>query len=252
MSIQDIFQELVLNKNEESLYNLIQEIKNSIPEKQKIGKVIVWSLRQVRKQIQEKLSLDLQRQSLKVLINSKYWQIRMMVALLASSSASKEGSVSDYISYIENTANDSHFAVRESAQMALRELLQDFPNDIILIYNEWVKNSNEFTRRCVSESLRPVLVNRRNWIKEKPKEAMKILKNLNCDPSLYVRKSVANNLSDISRKYPDLVLLTLGEWLSENDYDKRTFFIARKACRNIVKTKPEAVNKLLKGLSIIR
>ena len=160
MSIQDIFQELVLNKNEESLYNLIQEKKNSIPEKQKIGKGIVWSLRQVRKQIQEKMSLNLQRQSLKVLINSKYWQIRMMVALLASSCASKEGSVSDYISYIENTANDSHFAVRESAQMALRELLQDFPNDIILIYNEWVKDSNEFTRRCVSESLRPVLVNK--------------------------------------------------------------------------------------------
>ena len=176
----------------------------------------------------------------------------MLVALLASSCALKEYSVSDYIIYIRKTADDSHFAVRESAQMALRELLQDFPDDIILIYNEWVKDSNEFTRRCVSESLRPVLVNKKNWIKEKPKETIKILKNLNCDPSLYVRKSVANNLSDISRKYPDLVLLTLGEWLSENDYDKKTFFIARKACRNIIKTKPEAVDKLLKGFSIIK
>lgn len=41
MLILDIFQELVLNKNEEPLYNLIQEKKNSIPEKQKIGKGIV-------------------------------------------------------------------------------------------------------------------------------------------------------------------------------------------------------------------
>lgn len=176
----------------------------------------------------------------------------MLAALLASSCAINEDSVSDYIPYFKNTADDSHFAVRESAQMALRELLQDFPDDIILIYNEWVKDSNEFTRRCASESLRPVLVNKKNWIKEKPELAVKILKNLNCDPSLYVRKSVANNLSDISRNYPDLVLLTLDEWLSENDYQKRTFFIARKACRNIVKTKPEAVNKLLKGFSIIR
>jgi 3-methyladenine DNA glycosylase AlkC len=252
MSIEDIFILLITDKNETPLFNLIMEIKNSIPDKQKIGKGIVWSLRQVRKQVQKEVPLDLQKQALDILISSNLWQIRKLTAFLASSCASEEKSIKYYINFIKKAANDSHFGVRESAQMALRELLQVFPNQIFLVYQEWIVDSNEYTRRCVSESLRPVLVNGRNWIREKPEKAIKILKYLNRDPSLYVRKSVGNNLSDISRRQPELVLATLHEWLLENEYDNRTFFIARKACRNIVKNNPKGVNKLLRGSSIIR
>ncbi len=252
MSIKEIFHELITDKNEIPLFNLIMEIKNSIPENQKIGKGIVWSLRQVRMQVLKEVPLDLQKRSLEILISSNLWQIRKFTAFLASGCARIENSIVFYIDFVKKAANDSHFGVRESAQMALRELLQVFPDQIILVYKKWILDSNEFTRRCVSESLRPVLVNGRNWIREKPDKAIEILKYINRDPSLYVRKSVGNNLSDISRRNPELVLETLREWLLENDYDKRTLFIARKACRNIVKNNPKDVNKLLRGSSIIR
>lgn len=74
---------------------------------------------------------------------------------------------------------------------------------------------------------------------------------LNQDPNLYVRKSVDNNLADISKKHPDMVLSTLRIWLTENNYDKWTMFIARKACRHLVKTHQTEVNELLKGESMI-
>ncbi|MFX0207850.1 MAG: DNA alkylation repair protein, partial [Candidatus Hodarchaeota archaeon] len=103
----------------------------------------------------------------------------------------------------------------------------------------------------VSESLRPVLGEGVNWIREEPREVIKRLKRLNQDPSLYVRKSVGNNLVDISRRHPDLVLTTLNGWLEENDYNKWTLFIARKACRRVVKSHLAEVKELLRGKTII-
>jgi 3-methyladenine DNA glycosylase AlkC len=142
--------------------------------------------------------------------------------------------------------------VRESAQMAMRELLQEFPNQILQHYEQWITDLEENIRRCVSESLRPVLIQGKNWLRDRPQKAIYLLKKLNQDPNLYVRKSVGNNLADISKKHPDLVLSTLRIWLSENNYDKQTMFIARKACRHLVKTHQTEVNEVLKGESIIK
>jgi len=45
--------------------------------------------------------------------------------------------------------------------------------------------------------------------------ALPILENLKCDESEYVRKSVANNLSDISKDNPEIVLDLLAKWQGE-------------------------------------
>lgn len=233
---------------------MIQHIKESIPPSQRTGKGIVWSLRQIRKEIiKEKVPLDVKKRSLEVLINSELWQIRHFASLIATNCGTVEKKIHPYLSIIASAANDSHFGVRESAQMAMREFLQVFPDKILQLYDdEWLTHPEENIRRCVSESLRPVLVGGKNWIREEPREAIKRLKRLNSDPSVYVRKSVGNNLSDISRRYPDLIVTTLTNWLNENSYDKWTLFVARKACRNIVKSHPDEVNNLLRGNSIIR
>ncbi len=253
MAIKDIFNGLTTNKNTEPLFELIQQIHGSIPKSQRTGKGIVWSLRQIRKQlIQETVPLDIKKRSLDVLINSDHWQVRHLTALIATNCSIEENTITPYLSVIKAAAKDSHFAVRESAQMAMRELLQVFPDEVLNLYDDWLLDTDENIRRCVSESLRPVLVSGKNWLRETPEETIKCLKRINCDPSLYVRKSVGNNLADISRRHPDLVLCTLKEWLNENDYDKWTFFIARKACRHIVKSKLNEVNELLKGKSIIK
>ena len=254
MSINEIFTSLITDDNTESLYELIQHIKESIPLSQKTGKGIVWTLRQIRKQIiQEKVLLAIKKQSLDVLINNDHWQVRHLAPLMATNCSIEENNINPFVSIIKTAANDSHFGVRESAQMAMRELLQVFLDKILKLYDDkWLNNPKENIRRCVSESLRPVLVDGKNWIREEPQKVIKRLKQLNRDPSLYVRKSVGNNLADISRRHPDLVLTTLREWLEENDFDKLTLFIARKACRRVVKSHPAEVSELLRGKSIIK
>jgi len=254
MSIKEIFNELINANNAEPLLKLIQEIKESIPQSQRTGKGIVWTLRQIRKQIiKEKVLLEVKKQSLDVLISNDHWQIRHLAPLIASNCSIEEKHLTSYLPIIKSAAIDLHFAVREAAQMAMRELLQVFPDEVLQLYdNEWIANPEENVRRCVSESLRPVLVGGKNWIHNEPQESVKRLKRLNRDPSLYVRKSVGNNLADISRKHPKLVLAILREWLDENNYNKWTLFIARKACRRVVKIHPVEVNELLRGKSIVK
>ncbi|UCE14714.1 MAG: hypothetical protein JSV04_05910 [Candidatus Heimdallarchaeota archaeon] len=254
MSVEEIFNGLIATHNTDTLLTFIQDIKESIPPSQRTSKGIVWSLRQIRRQlIEEGVHLTKQKHSLEILINSNHWQVRHLTSLIATHCSIEERNFDSYIPVIEAAANDSHFGVRESAQMAMRELMQAFPDEVLQLYdNKWISHPEANVRRCVSESLRPVLVEGKNWLREEPEEVIKRLKRLNQDTSLYVRKSVGNNLADISRRYPDLVLSTLRKWLLENDYDKKTFFIARKACRRVIKSHPDEVTELLRGESVIK
>jgi len=252
MSIKEIFEILITTGQTQLLLDLIKEVKNSIPLKQRTGKGIVWTLRQIRKNVKIEVPLAVQKQSLNILVNDKHWEIRKFTAFIVVNCSIEEKELDYYMLFIKDVAADVHFGVRESAQMSMRELLQTFPTQIFRYYDEWVVDLDENVRRCVSESLRPVLVSGKNWIRNKPEIVIQILTNLNCDTSLYVRKSVGNNLADISKRHPKLVLKTLRGWLNENNYDKRTLFIARKACRHLGKTNPTEVNQLLRGASVLK
>ncbi|MFY4775591.1 hypothetical protein [Metabacillus sp. RGM 3146] len=98
----------------------------------------------------------------------------------------------------------------------------------------WSLDSNEHVRRLASEGSRPRLP----WgmavpsIKQNPKQTLPILNNLKEDPSLYVRKSVANHLNDISYIKPELVLRLAGEWFGAS---KHTNWIIKHACRSLLK-----------------
>ena len=59
-----------------------------------------------------------------------------------------------------------------------------------------------------------------------------ILEALKADPSLYVRKSVANHLNDIGKDHPDLLVERVSGWdLS----DRHAAWIARHALRTLIK-----------------
>jgi len=247
-----IFQKLTSEKQTEQIFEFIQAIRSSIHPRQRTSRGIVWALRQIRTRAQEVIPISLQRDSIEHLLKADQWEVRALSPFIIANCCLTEG-LSTYIPSLRQSANDHHFGVRETTQSVMRELMQDFPEEIIQLYdNDWLDAPEANVRRCVSESLRPVLVNGKNWIRENPQESIKRLKQLNRDSSLYVRKSVGNNLSDISRRHPELVLSTLQDWLSENEYDKWTWFIARKACRRIIKTHPTEVKTLLKGKNIIK
>ena len=82
------------------------------------------------------------------------------------------------------------------------------------------------------------------WFYKNPDYPLTMLRNLFRESSPYPRTSVGNNLSDLARRLPDLVY-DLVEELVENG-DKNSYWIAYRACRNLVKKEPIKVMNLLK------
>ena len=98
----------------------------------------------------------------------------------------------------------------------------------------WSKHENEHVRRLSSEGCRPALPwgQALNKYKKDPTPVLPILEQLKTDPSLYVRKSIANNLNDISKTHPDLVVKLAKEWYGKNEY---TNWIVKHGCRTLLK-----------------
>ena len=78
-----------------------------------------------------------------------------------------------------------------------------------------------------------------------PSPILRILELLKADPSLYVRKSVANNLNDISKTHPDLVVKVAKDWYGK---DMNTDWIIKHGCRTLLKKGNSEVLRIL-GLS---
>lgn len=101
--------------------------------------------------------------------------------------------------------------------------------------------SHEEVRRLASEGFRPRLP----WgagvpaLKKDPSPILPVLELLKQDPAETVRRSVANNLNDISKEHPDLVLGIARRW---QGLGLDTDWIIKHACRGLLKKgHPEAL-----------
>lgn len=98
----------------------------------------------------------------------------------------------------------------------------------------WAKSDDEHLRRLASEGLRPRLP----WAPQlpafvqDPRQSLPILEQLKEDPSLYVRKSVANHLNDISKDHPELVLEIAARWYGTHPL---TDWIVRHGLRSLLR-----------------
>jgi len=104
-----------------------------------------------------------------------------------------------------------------------------------------VKSQDPNQRRFVSESLRPVVENR--WFHKKPEYALGVIKHLFKESALYPRTSVGNSLSDWMRVNQEITWPIVSELA--NNGDKNSYWIAYRACRNLVKKDPIHVMDLL-------
>jgi 3-methyladenine DNA glycosylase AlkC len=88
---------------------------------------------------------------------------------------------------------------------------------------------NHDVRRLASEGCRPRLP----WamalpqFRKDPSPALPILEKLKNDESDYVRKSVANNLNEISKDHPQLVLDICERWYGQT---ANTDWLVKHAC----------------------
>lgn len=127
-----------------------------------------------------------------------------------------------------------YFTQLGSSEFAIREFLKrDFDKAIKPMY-KWATDKNHHVRRLASEGSRPRLP----WsfkldrVLAEPKVTLPILEALKADDELYVRKSVANHLNDLSKDHTDYMLSVVNGWDINNPH---TAWIIKHACRTLIK-----------------
>ena len=123
-----------------------------------------------------------------------------------------------------------------SAEFAIRPFLIQFPQYSYQQLYKWTKDKNEHVRRLVSEGTRPRLpwgMQLKPYIKD-PSANFPLLEQLKNDSSLYVRRSVANHLNDISKDHPDKVIEICKKWLTNSD--ENLLWLIKHGTRSLVKS----------------
>jgi 3-methyladenine DNA glycosylase AlkC len=124
-----------------------------------------------------------------------------------------------------------------SAEFAVRPFIEKYPEPMMTQMLAWAGHEDEGVRRLASEGCRPRLPwgIRLNVLIDDPTPIPPILEKLKHDPSESVRRSVANNLNDISKDNPDVVLDLLRRWNAAEPSDKEIEWITSHALRTLIK-----------------
>nr|WP_121271395.1 DNA alkylation repair protein [Pedobacter schmidteae] len=121
-----------------------------------------------------------------------------------------------------------------SSEFGIRQFLKTDPDKTLKVMEKWAEHDDHHVRRLASEGSRPRLP----WsfkleqIIKKPSLTTGILEKLKADDTLYVRKSVANHLNDISKDNTAYMLQLLKSWDSSHPH---TGWIIKHASRTLIK-----------------
>jgi 3-methyladenine DNA glycosylase AlkC len=152
------------------------------------------------------------------------------------------GSFEPVLPDFEAAAASPDWGTREFAQMFFRRMISHYPVEAREYLLRLAKSEDANVRRFVGETLRPVRENR--WFYQDPDCPLSVIREMFQESSAYARTSVGNNLSDLARQCPDTVYRVVRELVDSGD--KNSYWIACRACRNLVKTDPLKVMDLLK------
>jgi 3-methyladenine DNA glycosylase AlkC len=127
-----------------------------------------------------------------------------------------------------------HFTQFASSEFAIRPFLDKDPEKGMQLMHECAEDEHANVRRFASEGCRPRLP----WamalpkFKKDPGLILPVLEKLKNDDSEFVRRSVANNLNDISKDNPKIALDICEKWYGETE---NTNAIVKHACRSLLK-----------------
>lgn len=150
--------------------------------------------------------------------------------------------VDDYEASVKTIEKLTQFT---SCEFAVRPFLIRYQERMLRQMIKWSKHKHEKVRRLSSEGIRPRLP----WamalpvFKKNPEPLLPILENLKNDPSETVRRSVANNLNDISKDNPAFVISLFRKWKNSS---AETDGIIKHGSRTLLKKGNRDVLKLFK------
>lgn len=125
--------------------------------------------------------------------------------------------------------------------MFFRKLIKKYPQEMQQYFLRLTTSQAANIRRFVAEGLRPCIENQ--WFYKQPEYPLKVLQQLFQERDAYPRTSVGNNLNDLARRLPELVYALVEELVASGD--KNSYWIAYRACRNLVEKEPIRVMDLL-------
>jgi len=221
-----------IQKNKHSLFkHIIEHLENEykiIPEKERIGKGAVYISKYIAREIVQYLKSEIHVSSEYLIelsttlfkVGEKYENIKALhlaLYLFAEFITQFPEKFDDIKHLIENWANYEEWQIRESAGEGILAALKKIPKKTLEYLSELTKSDNENLRRLVSESLRPRADVK--WLRNPSKndKILEILTELRKDPSVYVRKSVGNNLKDLSKYMPEKILDLMEEWIKKSN-----------------------------------
>ena len=121
-----------------------------------------------------------------------------------------------------------------SCEFVTHPFIIKYPDEMMKQMLVWSKHEHWGVRRLSSEGCRPRLP----WamalpnLKKDPTPIISILENLKNDPARFVRLSVANNLNDIAKDNPEIVIDLAKKWKGES---KEVDWIIKHGCRTLLK-----------------
>ncbi len=131
----------------------------------------------------------------------------------------------------------ARYTKHSSSEFAVRPMLIADQERMLGEMLAWTSSDDEHLRRLASEGCRPRLP----WamalpaLKLDPTPLLPLLEALRDDASEYVRRSVANNLNDISKDHPELVLDLARRWQAERPDNIERSRLVKHACRTLLK-----------------
>ena len=124
---------------------------------------------------------------------------------------------------------------RFTAEWDIRHFLLAEPAATLATLRSWTRDPSEHVRRLVSEGTRTRLpwgVRLQPFIDD-PTPVVPLLDALHRDRSPYVRRSVANNLNDLAKDHPELVVDRIARWGKRASAEHDA--LAQRALRTLIK-----------------
>lgn len=124
---------------------------------------------------------------------------------------------------------------RNTGEYAIRPFIVKYPDKTLQVMKKWAKSPNFHLRRLASEGLRPKLpwAPKLNIFIHNPDPVFHILEMLKEDEVMFVKKSVANHLTDWIKVNREKTLPIIKAWKKTNN--NHTQWIIKRATRKTFK-----------------